>query len=110
MSAEVVVRSSRFYAIVATVEAVCALLSGALTIWLILSSIRAAQWAERTYGHNVDSGALEWGVAIFVLAPLTLALALASWSLWRRWRARWWLQGGVVLVCVAALLALVGGR
>src|SRR5690348_3560223 len=88
--------------VVAVLEAALAALCAAIAAFLISSSLRAAHWAERTYGHNVDAGAIEWLAAILLFAPAAVLLAVASWSLWRQWRSRWWLQG-LVAACLAGL-------
>jgi hypothetical protein len=88
--------------VVAAIEAGFAALCAAVTAVLVTSSFRAARWAERTYGHNVDSGAIEWMMAILFFAPAAVLLAVAALSLWRRWRIRLWLQG-LVAACLVGL-------
>ena len=93
------------YRILAGLEAVVAVLCGAFALLLIINSFRAARWAQETYGHNVDSGASEFFVAVTFLAPCGALFAVNSWTLWRRWTLRWWVQGAIVAV-VATLLWL----
>jgi len=92
--------------IVAALESVFAVICFVLATLLIVASYNAARMAERAYGHNVDSGAIAWFVAIAILIPLGTLLMLAAWSLWGRWRIRWWVQGGVGLGIVGLFYAV----
>jgi len=78
-----------------------ALLCVTLFGWLVRASNEAAADAVRRYGHNVDSGALEWIAAFVYCVPVALLFSLAAFSLWRGWRIRWYahwfaVAGGVL--------------
>ena len=60
--------------------------------WCLYISQRAAEYAVRTYGHNIDSGAIEFLIGIFFFLPAALLFTLAGTSFWRGWRVRWILQ------------------
>lgn len=74
-------------------DAMGAALFGCGCIWLMLAGRWQVQQAVAAYGHNVDSGVLEWAVALIYLGPASLLFALASVAGWRSWRivrpARW---------------------
>jgi hypothetical protein len=80
---------------------VAALAMFAAGIWLVIEANAAAADAAHRYGHNVDSGALEFFVAIVYCVPAALLLAVAALSLWRQWRLR-------LLAQIAAILWVVG--
>ena len=73
-----------------------------LSLLLIYAGNRAAADAVRRYGYNVDSGALEWMVAIVYLAPLALLFGFASLALSRRW----WIGKYAHWLAVAAVVTL----
>jgi hypothetical protein len=70
-------------------------------LWL---SNEAAADAVRRYGHNVDSGALEFVAAVLYLAPVALLFSSAAITLWRGWRIRWYAHWFAVAVAVVPLL------
>jgi hypothetical protein len=84
-----------------------AALFGCGGVWLMQAGSWQAQQAVASYGHNVDSGALEWAVALFYLGPASLLFALASVAGWRGWRivraARWIAIGFALLPPVLSL-------
>jgi hypothetical protein len=77
---------------------------GALSIFFYVGSRLAAADAERRYGRNVDSGVLEYLVAILYLAPVALAFAVAALSLLRNWRIRWYIHW---IAVAAAILPVI---
>lgn len=89
-------------------DAMGAALFGCGCVWLMLAGRWQAQQAVAKYGHNVDSGVLEWAVAMFYLGPASLLFALASIAGWRSWRivrpARW-VASAFALLPVALSLA-----
>lgn len=57
--------------------------------------------AARRHGMNVDSGAIEYAVALVCIAPAAMLFALASCSSFRMWRIRWfahWLAVACLLL------------
>ncbi len=88
--------------LVAKIDLWAAACFAALSLLLIYAGNRAAADEVQRYGHNVDSGALEWMVAVLYAAPLALLFGFASLALARRWRigrsAHW--------LAVAAVAAL----
>jgi len=82
-----------------------ALFYAALSTCLIYISIAAAEDAVRRYGRNVDSGALEWFVAVTYFAPVALLFALAALSFWRGWQIARYVHWFAV-VCAVGPLAL----
>ena len=57
--------------------------------------------AVHRYGHNVDSGAIQWMLAVGCLGPLAFLFALASLALARNWRIGAYVHGLAVLAVVA---------
>jgi hypothetical protein len=53
---------------------------------------REAEYALRTYGHTMDSGAYVLFLALLLCIPAALLFTLAGTAWWRQWRARWILQ------------------
>ena len=74
---------------IAFVDGGLALMGAALRGWLVRVSNEAAADAVRRYGHNVDSGALEWIAAVVYCFLVALLFSLAAVSLWRGLRIRW---------------------
>jgi hypothetical protein len=89
---------------VAFLDGGLALICAALCGWLVRVSNEAAAEAIRRYGHNVDSGALEWIAAVVYCAPVALLFSLAAVSLWRGWRIRWYAHWVAVAGAVVPLL------
>lgn len=84
-------------------DAMAAALFGCGCVWLILSGRWQAQLAVERYGHNVDSGVLEWAVAFLYLGPAALLFALSSLAGSRAWRfvkALRWLAAAFALMPV----------
>lgn len=79
-------------------------------VWLIHVANEAAAAAVRTYGYNVDSGALLYYFAIYYCAPTAALLAIVALFMQRRWRGRWPLQAFAVLWVVGSVLSLVFER
>jgi cell division protein FtsW (lipid II flippase) len=86
----------------ARIDLVVAICLAALSLLLIYAADRAAADAVRRYGHNVDSGALEWMAAVLYVAPLALLFGFASLALSRRW----WIGRFAHWLAVAAVVAL----
>ncbi len=91
---------------VAFVDGGLALICAVLCGWLVHVSNEAAADAVRRYGHNVDSGAMEWIGAVVFCAPVALLFSLAAVSLWRGWRIRWYAHWFAVAVAVIPFLLL----
>jgi uncharacterized membrane protein len=89
---------------VAWFDAALATMFALLGIWLIHMADKAAEFAVREYGRNVDSGAVLAMIAIAYCAPLAIAFALASWSLFSNWRIRWFAHWIAVVLAVVPLI------
>src|SRR3954454_22332012 len=66
---------------------------------------REAEYALRTYGHTMDSGAYVLFLALLLCIPSALLFTLAGTAWWRQWRTRWMFQ----LLAVAWMLVQVRG-
>jgi hypothetical protein len=53
---------------------------------------REAEYALRTYGHTMDSGAYVLVLALVLCIPAALLFTLAGTAWWRQWRTRWVFQ------------------
>jgi hypothetical protein len=90
---------------VAWVNIAIALLYAGVFAWLLHASHEAAADAVRRYGHNVDSGALEYIAAVLYFAPVALLFGSAAVCLWRGWRIRWYAAGVAIAGAVVPLFA-----
>jgi len=89
---------------VAVIDAAVALLFLAALAWAYFAMARAAEAAVRTYGYNVDSGAIGWWAAMNYFLPGAIIFALASLALALALRGRWllhWLASAWGLYVVA---------
>src|SRR5262245_56758613 len=94
---------------VARVDIAVAVLYAGVFECLLHASSEVAADAVGRYGHNVDSGALEFIAAIFYFAPVTFLLASAALCLWRGWRVRCYVHwiavaGAVVPLFIPAVI------
>ena len=90
--------------IVAWIDAVFSCVFVLLVVLLIYLANQAAADAIRRYGHNVDSGALAYFVAIVYLAPVAVLFAFASCALFLGWVIRWYVHWFAVLCAVAPII------
>ena len=81
-----------------------AVLAAALFAWCLSTARAAVEEAVRTYGYNIDSGALLWVAAIYYFLPVALLFALAAVFLHRHWRFQWIVHWIVVTLAIAPLL------
>jgi hypothetical protein len=88
---------------VAWVDIALALLYAGVFAWLLHASHKAAADAVRRYGHNVDSGALEYVAAVLYFAPVALLFASAAVCLCRGWPIRWYAHWVAVAGAVVPL-------
>jgi hypothetical protein len=68
------------------VDAGLAGLFAAACLWMFWSAREQAQAAVRQYGHNVDSGAIQYAVAVVFLLPVTALFGAAAIAGLRGWR------------------------
>jgi hypothetical protein len=54
--------------------------------WMFWASKQQAAAAVRQYGYNVDSGALQYAVAIVFLMPVAVLFGAAAFAGAREWR------------------------
>jgi hypothetical protein len=87
--------------ILAFVNGLLALLVAMAVAWSIRSAQLAAEEAIRTYGYNVDSGAILWFFA-YLIAPAAITFGIAAVGFWYRLRIRWVLQLAAVAWVVYA--------
>ena len=94
--------------VLAWIDTAAAILLATCAGWLIYISNEAAAEAVRRYGHNVDSGALTYTVAILYFAPNALLFGIAAITMARSWPLRWFAQWGAAtcLIAPAVILAL----
>ena len=72
--------------------------------WMFWVSREQAAGAVRQYGYNVDSGALQYAVAIAFLVPVTVlfsAAAIAGSREWRLGRYMHWLAVAAAICPIA---------
>jgi hypothetical protein len=79
-----------------------------LAAGLIYLSFGAAEESVRKYGRNVDSGALEWTIAVLYCLPVALLFALAAVSFWRRWRIARYVHWFAVVCAVGPIAIEIG--
>lgn len=77
---------------IATINWVLALGCWIALGWCFHAGHKAAGEAVRTYGHNVDSGALIILLGIVYLVPASILLALAGAAFWKSWRIKWFVE------------------
>jgi hypothetical protein len=92
--------------------ALCTLfaLAGAWMSWVARA---AAADAVRRYGHNVDSGVLEYAAAVFFLLPVALlfaAAAIAGARGWRLGRGMHWLAVAAAVAPIACAIVAAVSR
>ena len=85
------------------IDAAFAVLFATAFAWLFHVSVEAAESATTRYGHNVDSGALEFAFASLYLGPMAVLFASASVAIWRGWRFGRALHWVAVLGAVAPI-------
>jgi hypothetical protein len=86
------------------IDTICASAFVALAGRLFNASSLAAAAAIHDYGHNVDSGAIEFMVAGIYCAPVAGAFGVAAAALYRDWRIKWYLHWLAVLFAVVPMV------
>ena len=89
---------------VAWLDAGLATMFALLGVWLVYMADKDAAAAIREHGQNVDAGAIQFLIAVVYCAPLAVAFALASWSLFSNWRIRWLAHWVTVVLAVGPLI------
>lgn len=82
-------------------DGVIALFYTGLFVWAVSTGTAAAEAAVQDYGYNIDSGAIQFLVAIFYFGPLAVLFGLAAASLFRCWRVKWYLHWFAVFCAVS---------
>ncbi len=85
-------------------DAALAGLFAAACLWMFWVAKEQAASAVRQYGYNVDSGALQYAVAIVFLMPITVlfgAAAIAGSRGWRLGRYVHWLAVAAAVCPIA---------
>src|SRR3954453_17465425 len=77
---------------VASINWTAAVLSIAAIGFCLYVRNREAEYAVRTYGHTMDSGAYVLLIALVLCIPAALLFTLAGAAWWLQWRTRWVLQ------------------
>jgi hypothetical protein len=67
-------------------DALLAALFATASAWMLWVSRVQAASAVRRYGHNVDSGALEYAAVVLFLLPLAILFGAAAIAGAREWR------------------------
>ena len=91
----------------ARADAVVAIAFAVLAAWAFYSSFQAAAEEVRRHGFNVDSGANQFFLALFYLAPASLLFAISSVGQWRSWRLSRGIHWVAFLYAIAPFVLII---